>query len=76
MLDYLHIGVVVPDLVAAARRLRELGYTIYSDGLDGKEGADLDNLTESAFKVEDPDGITVDVTASDSQWPGTKLHPA
>ena len=75
MSDYLHIGVVVPDLTAAAQRLRKMGYTIYSDGLTGKEITDLDNLTESAFKVEDPDGITVDVTASDAQWPGTKLHP-
>ncbi|MEZ4860375.1 MAG: VOC family protein [Caldilineaceae bacterium] len=73
MLDYLHIGVVVPDLVAAATRLRALDYEIFSDGLDGKEPVDLNNLTERAFKVEDPDGITVDVTESDSQWPGTQL---
>jgi len=76
MLDYLHIGVVVADLQAAAQRLRKMGFKIYSDGLDGKEIVDLDHLTEGAFKVEDPDGITVDVTASDQQWPGTQLHPA
>lgn len=75
MLDYLHIGVVVPDLTVAAQRLRQMGFKIYSDGLDGKEIVDLDNFTEGAFKVEDPDGITVDVTASDSQWPGTELQP-
>ena len=76
MLDYLHIGVVVADLTATAQRLRQLGFKIYSDGLDGKEITDLENFTEGAFKVEDPDGITVDVTASDQQWPGTQLHPA
>jgi hypothetical protein len=76
MRDYVHIGVVVPDLTAAAQRLRKMGFKIYSDGLDGKEIVDLDNLTETAFKVEDPDGITVDVTESDSQWPGTKLQPS
>lgn len=76
MLDYLHIGIVVADLTEAAQRLREMGFKIYSDGLDGKEIVDLDNLTEAAFKVEDPDGITVDVTASDTQWPGTQLHPS
>ena len=74
MVDYLHIGVVVPDLVAAAQRLRNFGFKIYSDGLEGKEIVDLDKLTASAFKVEDPDGITVDVTQSDTQWPGTKLQ--
>jgi len=76
MLDYLHIGIVVADLTATAQRLRQLGFKIYSDGLDGKEITDLANFTEGAFKVEDPDGITVDVTASDQQWPGTQLHPA
>ena len=75
MLDYLHIGVRVPDLEAAARRLREMGYELFSDGLKGKipEG---DTIKDSAFKVEDPDGISVDVTASDDQWPGTELKQA
>ena len=37
MLDYLHIGVRVPDLEAAGRRLLDMGYEIFSDGLGGKE---------------------------------------
>ena len=73
MLDYLHVGVRVPDLEAAAQRLTEMGYEIFSDGLDGKEPLAPDDLAEGAFKVEDPDGITVDITASDDQWPGTGL---
>lgn len=75
MVDYLHIGVAVKDIREAAKRLSQMGFTIYSDGLDGQEITDLDNLHEPAFKVEDPDGITVDVTESDAQWPGTKLRP-
>ena len=75
MLDYLHIGVGVPDVAAAAKRLREMGYEIFSDGLGGKEPLDPDNLRELAFKVEDPDGITVDVNGTDTNWPGTTLHP-
>ena len=31
MLDYLHIGVGVPDVAAAAKRLREMGYEIFSE---------------------------------------------
>jgi len=73
MLDYLHIGIRVPNLEAAAQRLTEMGYEIFSDSLDGKEPLAPDNLEEGAFKVEDPDGITVDVTSSDEQWPGTDL---
>ncbi len=73
MLDYLHIGVRVPDLEQAAQRLLDLGYEIFSDGLGGKVPLDVHNLEEGAFKVEDPDGITVDVTSSDDQWPGAQL---
>lgn len=74
MLDYLHLGIRVPDLEAAAKRLLDMGYEIFSDGLGGNVPVDINNLTEGAFKVEDPDGITVDVTASSDQWPGVDLY--
>ena len=73
MLDYLHIGVRVPDLTEAGQRLLNMGYEIFSDGLGGKEPVDVQHISEGAFKVEDPDGITVDVTSSDDQWPGAIL---
>lgn len=73
MLDYLHIGVRVRDLEAAASRLLEMGYEIFSDGLAGKIPVDTKSIEEGAFKVEDPDGITVDITARDDQWPGVEL---
>ncbi len=74
MLDYLHIGIRVPDLEGAAQRLLDMGYEIFSDGLSGKTPLSPDNLSEGAFKVEDPDGITIDVTSSDDQWPGAQLE--
>ena len=74
MLDYLHIGIRVPDLEVAAQRLLDMGYEIFSDGLSGKTPLSPDNLSEGAFKVEDPDGITIDVTSSDNQWPGAQLE--
>ena len=73
MLDYLHIGIRVPNLEEAAKRLLDMGYEIFSDGLNGKVPLSVNNLEEGAFKVEDPDGITVDVTSSDDQWPGVSL---
>ena len=75
MLDYLHIGGGVPDGAPAARRLQDMGYSIFSDGLGGKQPLDPNNLQEPAFKVEDPDGITIDVSEVDRMWPGTTLHP-
>ena len=74
MLDYLHIGIRVPDLEAAGQRLLDMGYEIFSDGLNGKVVVDPANITEGAFKAEDPDGITVDVTARSDQWPGAGLQ--
>ena len=74
MLDYLHIVIRVADLEAVGQRLLDMGYEIFSDGLGGKEVVDPTNITEGAFKVEDPDGITVDVTASSDQWPGAGLQ--
>lgn len=71
MLDYLHIGVRVPDLQEAAKRCEANGFTIISDGVGG-ETYDPNSPPEEAFKVEDPDGIVVDVTASDDQWPGVQ----
>jgi len=73
MLDYLHIGVRVPDLKTAAERCQKLGFRIFSDGLGGKEVLDPNSLKEGAFKVEDPDGITVDIAETKTQWPGVEL---
>ena len=63
----------VDDLEGTARRLSDMGYEIFSDGLSGKIPVSPDHISEGAFKVEDPDGITVDVTSSGDQWPGAVL---
>jgi len=72
-LDYLHIGIRVPNLEEVAQRLLDMGYEIFSDGLSGKIPLDVHKIEEGAFKVEDPDGITVDITSSNGQWPGAEL---
>ena len=76
MLDYLHIGVRVPDLREAAQRIESLGFRIFWDGVDGGKPYDPSSPPSKSFKVEDPDGIVVDVTASDDQWPGVQLQAA
>jgi len=50
-----------------------MGFQIFSDGLGGAEVLDLQDIKSTAFKVKDPDGITVDITSSDQQWPGVHL---
>jgi catechol 2,3-dioxygenase-like lactoylglutathione lyase family enzyme len=73
MLDYLHIGVRVPDLSAAAQRFTDLGFQIIWDGVSGGKPYDPATPPSESFKVEDPDGIVVDVSASEDQWPGVAL---
>jgi catechol 2,3-dioxygenase-like lactoylglutathione lyase family enzyme len=73
MLDYLHIGVLVDDPSAAAIRLRNLGFEIIWDGVDGGKPYDPVNPPTESFKVADPDGIVVDVSANPDQWPGVTL---
>ncbi len=46
------------------------GFQILSDGLSGAEISDLYDIQSTAVKIKDPDGITVDITSSDQQWPG------
>jgi catechol 2,3-dioxygenase-like lactoylglutathione lyase family enzyme len=73
LLSYLHVGVRVDDLTVAIRRCEELGVPIVWDGVDAGKPYDPANPPSRSFKVTDPDGIVVDVTASDDQWPGVAL---
>lgn len=70
MLDYLHIGVMVDDLSETAKRLQGLGFEILWDGVDGGKPYDSAHPPTESFKVADPDGIVVDVSANPEQWPG------
>lgn len=70
LLDYLHIGVVVEDLQATAERCSALGFPPVYAGVDTDRPYDPAYPPVDAFKVEDPDGIVVDVAARRSQWPG------
>jgi len=76
MLDYLHIGVRVPNLRGAAQRCQDLGFAITWESLDGTKPYDPNSgvLPSAAFKVEDPDGIVVDITEQEAQWPGVDIE--
>ena len=73
MLDYLHIGVMVDDLSEAAARIQTLGFEIIWDGVDGGQPYDPATPPTESFKVADPDGIVVDVSANRDQWPDVWL---
>lgn len=72
LLDYLHIGVLVDDLAATAQRCLDLGFPIIWDGVAAGHAYDPRQPPTESFKVTDPDGIVVDVTANRAQWPGVR----
>jgi catechol 2,3-dioxygenase-like lactoylglutathione lyase family enzyme len=71
---YLHIGVKVADLADTLRRCSELDLEIICDDVDDCRPYDPANPPTESFKVQDPDGIVVDVTARDDQWRGVALR--
>lgn len=71
--SYLHVGVKVGNLAEALARCTELGFAIVCADVDYCPPYDPTDPPTRSFKVEDPDGIVVDVTASDDQWLGVAL---
>jgi catechol 2,3-dioxygenase-like lactoylglutathione lyase family enzyme len=69
----LHIGVRVDDLASTLQGCLDLGLEITCDDIDNCHPFDPNNPPIESFKVLDPDGIVVDVTASKSQWLGVTI---
>lgn len=71
--EYIHFGVIVDDLVACWHRCKDWGAEI-SKG-DVKDRTEIDQETEPShsFKVLDPDGNVVDVTADKEEWRGVTV---
>lgn len=72
--NYLHIGVQVDDLAAALARCLAAGHQIVCDDIDRGLPYDPAHPPTESFKVQDPDGIVVDITANPEQWLGVTPH--
>lgn len=68
--EYIHFGVIVDDLQACWRRCLEWGAEISKDDVKERRAADMAQPPERSFKVLDPDGNVVDVTANRQEWRG------
>jgi catechol 2,3-dioxygenase-like lactoylglutathione lyase family enzyme len=71
--SYMHLGVKVADLKGMIDRCLEMGVPITWEDVANPKAFDPDNLPGQSFKIEDPDGIVVDVTGDAEQWPGVGL---
>ena len=68
--EYIHFGVIVDDLHACWSRCREWGAEISKGDVKDRTAITQDELPERSFKVLDPDGNVIDVTANTEEWRG------
>jgi len=70
--EYIHFGVIVDDLAACWHRLREMGAVFSKDDIKDRNPVDENHVPTRSFKVLDPDGNVIDVTANRNEWPGAR----
>ena len=67
--EYIHFGIIVDDLTACWQRCLDWGAEISKgDVKDRSEVEDLNAVPERSFKVLDPDGNVIDITANRAEW--------
>lgn len=71
--EFIHFGVIVDDLEACWRRCREFGAEISKGDVKDRTAADPHKPPQRSFKVLDPDGNVIDVTANRQEWRGVSL---
>ena len=71
--EYIHFGVIVDDLEACWRRCRAFGAEISKGDVKDRTAADPNHPPTRSFKVLDPDGNVIDVTANRQEWRGVTV---
>lgn len=74
--EFIHFGVIVDDLAACWHRCREWGATISKGDVKDRTEVDPDHPPERSFKILDPDGNVIDVTANRQEWRGVRVEGA
>ena len=72
--ECIHFGVVVDDLDEVWRRLHELGVPFSKESVKERKPIDPTKPPPISFKVLDPDGNIVDITANRSEWVGARVN--
>jgi catechol 2,3-dioxygenase-like lactoylglutathione lyase family enzyme len=67
--EYIHFGIIVRDLAEVWGRAKDWGAEISKgDVKDRTKVEDLETVPECSFKILDPDGNVIDITANRSEW--------
>ena len=68
--ENIHFGVIVDDLLACWRRCRQWGAPISKGDVKDRTEIGQDDEPQRSFKVLDPNGNVIDVTAAKDEWRG------
>jgi catechol 2,3-dioxygenase-like lactoylglutathione lyase family enzyme len=68
--EYIHFGIIVDDLAAVWRRLREFGAEFSKENVKDRNPIAAEEVPAVSFKVLDPDGNVVDITCNRTEWRG------
>lgn len=71
--EFIHFGVIVDDLAAVWRRLKELGAEFSKENVKDRNPIDPVGVPAVSFKVLDPDGNVVDVSGNRAEWRGVSV---
>jgi catechol 2,3-dioxygenase-like lactoylglutathione lyase family enzyme len=72
--EYIHFGILVPDLAECWQRCRDWGAELSKgDVKDRTEIRDENEVPDRSFKVLDPDGNVVDISDDREEWNAVTL---
>ena len=71
--EYIHFGVIVDDLEACQKRIEAWGAEISRDNIKLRKAFEPGTVSQLSFKVIDPDGNIVDITANPEEWRGVTV---
>lgn len=69
----IHLGFIVPDLLATFQRCREWGAPILAGDVASRDPLPEGALPRTSFKVADPNGNVIDVMGDPNYWLGARL---
>jgi catechol 2,3-dioxygenase-like lactoylglutathione lyase family enzyme len=69
----IHLGFIVPDLLATFRRCRAWGAPILAGDVASRDPLPEGALPRTSFKVADPNGNVIDVMGDPHHWLGVRL---
>jgi catechol 2,3-dioxygenase-like lactoylglutathione lyase family enzyme len=68
--EHIHFGVIVDDLDAWWQRMEDWGAEFSKDNIKQRNPIDPEHHAARSFKVLDPDGNVIDITANKAEWRG------